>query len=356
MEIPQVRKSNLIQLAAFVVVVAGMKAASSLVVPFLLAVFLAIICTPLLFWLQRKGVPELIGLLIILAAVIGISILLALVVGSSLSSFSNNLPTYQDRLAVMTADVWRLLSTYGVTLDTTVLQDILNPGKLMKLVAGTLNGLGGILTNAFLILLTFIFLLLEAAGIPDKIKAIHGGADLSLSDYEAITEGVNRYLGIKSVTSLITAGIVYFILSIQGVDFPVLWALLAFLFNFIPNIGSIIAAIPPVLLSLIQFGFGSALFTALGFLVVNILIGSILEPRIMGKGIGLSVLVVFISLSFWGWVLGPVGMLLSVPLTMTVKIVLSGNESTRWLALLLGSNRDVALYLAQCKNDNDQIV
>ncbi len=188
------------------------------------------------------------------------------------------------------------------------------------------------------------------------MRLIAGRVDSSLADYVAITEGVNRYLGIKSVTSLITAGIVYLFLSLQGVDFPVLWALLAFLFNFIPNIGSIIAAIPPVLLSLIQFGFGSALFTALGFLVVNILIGSILEPRIMGKGIGLSVLVVFISLSFWGWVLGPVGMLLSVPLTMTVKIALGGNESTRWLALLLGSNRDVAVYLAQCKTDNDQIV
>lgn len=356
MEIPQLRKSTLVQLAAFIVIVAGMKAASSLIVPFLLAVFMAIICAPLLFWCQRKGVPELIGLLIILAAVIGIWALLALVVGSSLGSFSKNVPTYQDGLAVMTADIWRWLSTHGVTIDTTVLQDILNPSKIMQLVAGTLNSLGGILTNTFLILLTFIFLLLEAAGIPDKIKAIHGGVDSSLTDYVAITEGVNRYLGIKSVTSLITAGIVYLFLSLQGVDFPVLWALLAFLFNFIPNIGSIIAAIPPVLLSLIQFGFGSALFTALGFLVVNILIGSILEPRIMGKGIGLSVLVVFISLSFWGWVLGPVGMLLSVPLTMTVKIALGGNESTRWLALLLGSNRDVAVYLAQCKTDNDQIV
>lgn len=339
----------LVQLAAFVVVVAGMKSASSLLVPFLLAIFLAIICAPLLFWLRKKGVPEFLGLLLILCLVIGVWTLLAIVVGSSLAGFTGNLPVYQERLAMMSGDLWKWLAAHGVTLDTSVLQDILNPAKIMKLVAGTLNGLGGMLTNAFIILLTFMFLMLEAAGIPDKLKAIHGGDEGVVDEYVAITEGVNRYLGIKTMTSLATGLIVYFVLLLQGVDFAALWALLAFLLNFIPNIGSIIAAIPPVLLSLIQFGIGAALATASCFLAVNIGVGSILEPKIMGRGTGLSVLVVFLSLSFWGWVLGPVGMLLSVPLTMAVKIGLNGSESTRWLALLLGSNRDVAVFLEQKK-------
>lgn len=335
----------LIQLAAFVVVVAGMKAVSPLIVPFLMAVFLAIICAPFLFWLQEKGTPEIVGLLLILTVVVGIWMLLGLVVGSSLSNFTKNVPIYQDRLAVITKDLWVWLANHGVTVDTSGLQDILNPGKIIKLVAGTLNGLGGMLTNAFLILLTFIFLLLEAAGIPDKIRAMHGGEETSLNDYVAIAQGVNRYLGLKTLTSLATGLVIYFFLMVQGVDFAILWGLLAFLLNFVPNIGSIIAAIPPVLLSLIQFGFGSALVTAVVFFVVNIVVGSFIEPRVMGRGIGLSVLVIFISLSFWGWILGPIGMLLSVPLTMAVKITLAGNESTHWLALLLGSNRDVAVYL-----------
>lgn len=339
------RHSLLVQLAAFVIVIAGMKAANSLIIPFLLAIFLAIICAPFLFWLKKKGVPETLGLLSILAIVVGIWTLLVLVVGSSLSDFSRDVPMYQERLTVLTSGLWSWLAQHGLTIDTSGIQEMLNPGKIMKFVAGTLNSLGGILAQAFLILLTFVFLLLEAAGIPNKIRAIHGGSTSSLTDYSAITDGVNQYLAIKTGTSFITGVIIYLMLTLQGIDFAILWALLAFLFNFIPNIGSIIAAVPPVLLSLILLGPGGAAITGIGFLVVNIVIGSVIEPRVMGKGIGLSVLVVFLSLSFWGWILGPAGMLLSVPLTMTVKIALAGNESTRWLALLLGSNSDVSSYL-----------
>lgn len=348
-----VRSNALIHLAAFIVVVAGMKAASSLIVPFLLAVFLAIICAPLLFQMQCRGIPKLLGLLLILGMVVGMWTLLALLVGSALGDFSRNVPYYQDRLTVLTKETWSWLSTHGISFDTSVLQEMLNPGRIMKLVAATLNGLGGMLANAFLILITFIFLLLEAAGIPDKLKAIRGGTDDSLTEYVEITEGVNRYLIIKTMTSLATGAIVFVFLSIQGVDFVILWALLAFLLNYIPNIGSIIAAVPAVLLSLIQFGPSQALITTVGFLLVNTLIGSIIEPRAMGRGIGLSTLVVFLSLTFWGWVLGPVGMLLSVPLTMAAKIALAGNESTRWISLLLGSSKDVTNYLDQ-KNSKEQ--
>jgi len=151
------------------------------------------------------------------------------------------------------------------------------------------------------------------------------------------------------MTSMATGGAVYILLYVQKVDFAILWALLAFLLNFIPNIGSIIAAIPAVLLSLIQLGPGQAAISAIGYLLINILIGSIIEPRTMGKGVGLSTLVVFLSLAFWGWVLGPVGMLLSVPLTMTVKIALGEHDETRWIALLLGSNKEVSAYLNQQK-------
>ncbi|BHH85418.1 AI-2E family transporter [Desulforhopalus sp. 52FAK] len=337
--------SAIVKVAAFIIIIAGIKAASSLIVPFILAIFLSIICAPLFFFLKNKGVPEMLGLLLILVFVVGVWTGVVILVGTSLSDFSTNVPVYQERLTGITRELWGWFATHGVTIDTSSLEELFNPGKLMMLVAGTLNGLGGILTNAFLILLTFVFLLLEATGISDKIKAIHWGSKSPGVDYAAIGEGVNRYLGIKTLTSFFTAVIVYVLVRSLGIDFPILWALLAFLLNFIPNIGSIIAAIPPILLALIQFGFGQALLTALGFLVINIGIGSILEPKVMGRGVGLSVLVVFLSLSFWGWVLGPVGMLLSVPLTMAVKIGLANSESNRWIALLLASNREVALYI-----------
>ena len=137
---------------------------------------------------------------------------------------------------------------------------------------------------------------------------------------------------------MFTGVIIGVALWLIGVDYPVLWGVLAFMLNFVPNIGSIIAAVPAVLLTIVQLGIGPAFLVAVVYVAVNILIGSILEPRFMGKGLGLSTLVVFVSLIFWGWVLGPVGMLLSVPLTMIFKIALESSPETRWIAVLLGSS------------------
>ncbi len=133
-----------------------------------------------------------------------------------------------------------------------------------------------------------------------------------------------------------TGLLVYFFLLIVGVDYPLLWAVLAFVLNYIPTIGSIIALIPPFLLAMVQLGFIDSIIVLAGYLTINTIMGNILEPKFMGKGLGLSTLVVFLSLVFWGWVLGPIGMLLSVPLTITIKIALDSSEETRWLAVMLG--------------------
>lgn len=332
-------------MAAFVVVVAGMKAASSLIVPFLLAVFLAVICLPLFIWLQKKGVPELLGLFVIVAMLIGIWTLVVILLGTTLADFTRNVPLYQQRLGEVTGEAYTYLQKHGVVIERSMLEDIFDPARVMRILANTLNSLSGMLTSAFVIFLMFAFLLMETAGIPQKIKLIREGKKGALDSYNAIIKGINRYLAIKSVTSFVTGSLIFVFLKFQGVDFPILWGMIAFLLNFIPNIGSLLAAVPPVLLALVQFGFGHALVTALAFLTVNTVIGSIIEPRVMGQGVGLSTLVVFLSLIFWGWVLGPVGMLLSVPLTMGIKIALAENDATRWIAILLGSNREVARAL-----------
>jgi AI-2 transport protein TqsA len=150
-----------------------------------------------------------------------------------------------------------------------------------------------------------------------------------------MTANVNRYMGLKALFSLATGVCVWILLAIIGVEFAGTWGLLAFFLNFIPAIGSFIAAIPAILWALIQLGLAPALLTALAYLVVNSLIGNLLEPRFMGRKLGLSTLVVFLSLIFWGWVLGPVGMLLSVPLTMIAKIALATDEDSRWIAVML---------------------
>jgi predicted PurR-regulated permease PerM len=189
---------------------------------------------------------------------------------------------------------------------------------------------------AFLILITVIFILLEASGFFAKLRTTVADPDRSFKTIDNFLSTIQRYMKIKTVTSLATGIAIAVWLAILGVDYPLLWGLLAFLLNYVPNIGSILAAVPAVLLALLQLGGGSALLAALGYMVVNFAVGTVTEPRLMGRGLGLSTLVVFLSLVFWGWVLGPVGMFLSVPLTMTFKIALDSSEDTRWVAVLMG--------------------
>ena len=333
----------LVSLAALVVIIAGMRASADIIVPFLLAVFIAIICSPALDWLERRGLPRAAAMVTVLAAVTTIGIGITGLVGSSLSQFTNDLPEYTERLNGYTRAVEQWLNGHGVPFDTGEMRNLIDAGRVMKMAAEVFNSFGGVLTNAFLIFLTVVFILFETASFAVKLQAVMDDPEDTLARLDNVTASIKRYLAIKTMTSLLTGVVIGICLTILGVESAVLWALLAFMLNYVPNIGSIIAAVPAVLFALVQLGVSGALATAAVFAVVNIVIGSALEPRFMGRGLGLSTLVVFLSLVFWGWVLGPVGMFLSVPLTMAVKIALGARESTRWIAVLLGSGHDVAL-------------
>ncbi len=326
----------LVTIAAVIVIIAGMRAAAPLLVPFLLALFIAIIIAQPLAWLRRRRVPSVLAMLAVMGSFVVFMMLLALLVGSSVDDFMRDLPQYQARLHESTAGLMVWLEQRGLALSPDFMNNFFDPARAMKLVTGIISGMGGILTNGFLILITVIFLLMEGASLPGKWRAAFREPESSLAHMRTIMDNINHYMGIKALTSLATGVLVALWLWVLGVDYPLLWGVLAFLLNFVPNIGSIIAAVPPVLLAMIQLGPWPALLVVLGYVVVNVVVGTILEPRYMGKGLGLSTLVVFLSLVFWGWVLGPVGMLLSVPLTIAVKIALDSNESTRWIAIMLG--------------------
>jgi len=331
----------LITMAAFVVVVAGMRAGADIIVPFLLALFIAVISSPALDWLERRGLPRAMAMIVVIAAIVAIGMGITGLVGSSLRQFTASLPEYTERLNSYTQAVESWLDQRGVPFEAKELRDLIDASRVMKLAADIFNSFGGVLTNAFLIFLTVVFLLLETASFAVKLRAVVDDPDDTLARVRNVTENVKRYLAIKTLTSLLTGVVIGASLAFLGVDNAVLWGLLAFMLNYVPNIGSIIAAVPAVLFALVQLGVGGALATAAVFAVVNVIIGSVLEPRFMGRGLGLSTLVVFVSLVFWGWVLGPVGMFLSVPLTMTVKIALGANEGTRWLAVFLGSAQEI---------------
>jgi predicted PurR-regulated permease PerM len=218
-----------------------------------------------------------------------------------------------------------------------IADDVADPGQAFQLAGRLLSSLAGFLSSFALVFLTMIFIMMEAAGFPAKVRAAFGGHPTRLAEFSHVLTQIYHYLMIKSAISLATGLILGFWVWILGVDFPVLWGLLAFLLNYIPNIGSIMAAVPPALVALIQpdGGVTLVLLVIAGYATVNIALGNFIEPSLMGQRLGLSTLVVFVSLVFWGWVLGPVGMLLSVPLTMVFKIFLQNSEELRWLAVLL---------------------
>lgn len=344
---PEHKSSAVISLAAVIVIIYGLQMAKVLLVPFLLAAFLAMITVRPMLWMQQRRVPAVLAALIIVGFMALIIVVAGAILGRSIADFTAALPEYQERLDSM-IDGFLVFAVDRLGFDDSVesIGDMINPGWAMGFAATLLNGLKDVLTNVFLIIFTMIFILLEASSITTKVEAAFGKSADSLERPRVFLDNLGRYLGIKTVVSFGTGLCAWLLTWSIGLDFPLLWAMLAFLLNYLPTIGSIIAAVPAILLALVQLGPGAAVATLAGFAVINVVIGNVIEPRLMGYGVGISPLVVFIGLLFWGWVFGPVGMLLSVPLTMTLKLGLESDERTRWIAIFLGSERDAKHALA----------
>ena len=283
--------------------------------------------------MERYRIPSGVAIALVVVLILGVLTVGGLLVGNSIGEFTDRMPFYQQRL---NEKLTELATGFGQQVTVEELLRSVQPGAAMAFAGDLLTGLRGLLANVFLIIFTVIFLLLEASSLPARITAVLSAARADPDYLRRFTDGVQRYLGIKTLISVVTGAAAGMLAAAMGLDFPILWGMLAFLLNYIPNIGSFIAAVPAVMLALIQFDIAQASIVALGYLAINVAIGGIIEPRIMGRGLGLSALVVFLSLVFWGWVFGPVGMLLSVPLTMTAKIALEASESAAHLAVLLG--------------------
>ena len=334
-----------LNIASIIIIIAGIMYAKSMVAQILMALFISIICAQPISWLQKKKVPQSLAITMVFIGIIAVFIGFGELISTSLSSFSEDAPKYEQNLHEMGTSILLTANNMGINISTDEMTTLFDPSKVMSLTAGFLGQLGGFMGNAFTIFFLVLFLLMELDSFSIKSLAIVKGSKDSLSFFNAIGNSIRHYLSIKTMTSLLTGALIWLSLAIIGVDYAIIWALIAFLFNYIPNIGSIIAAIPAVLFTLVQLGFGGVIWTSLVFLVVNIVVGSIIEPRIMGKGMGLSTFVVFLSLLFWGFILGTVGMFLSVPLTMAIKIILERNPKTEWVAILLGTQEEAQTIL-----------
>lgn len=344
---PTRRNSNrvLLAAAAAVIVIAGLKAAAGFILPLLFATLLTLLTWPTFRWLNRKGLPEPLALAVTLTgALLGLALFLLLTT-AAVNQFAASAPGYFQQMQLR-VNIWlaRLREIEG--LGEWIGEATINPQGLVNFVAATagnvLTGTASVLTFVLIVFLTMAFMLAESNRFGPKLKAALGVLPYSEDEVLGIIGELQRFVAIKTVVSAMTGVLVGCWVGLLGLDFPVFWGLAAFLLNFIPTLGSIIAAVPASVFAWIQFGWGRALLVLIGYLVINVLLGNILEPRWMGRRFGLSALVVLLSLLFWGWVWGPLGMLLSVPLTRMAKIIFEHTPGMRWLAILLGPSSSPA--------------
>jgi AI-2 transport protein TqsA len=322
--------------AALVIVIAGVHAAASVVGPFLLAVFVAVVATPALRWLQRLGWPTWAGILLVAFVLLDLGGMLVLLGSGAIEGFRNSLPGYQERLVLLTAQFADWLEGLGVKGSREAVPDLFSPAEVIGLTRALLTSLSGIVAEGLLVLLTVAFILTEAPTLPAKLRVAMNTTSDADERFQQLFSSINQYMVIKTLTSLGTATCVLAVLKLLGIDFAILLAILAFFLNFVPFVGSVLMAVPALVVALVQTDLQTTLLVGLAYLVINVAIGSYLEPRIMGRGLGISTLAVFLALLFWGLVLGKVGVFLAVPLTMAMKIALESSHHTRPIAVMLG--------------------
>jgi AI-2 transport protein TqsA len=344
----------LLSAASLVIIVAGLRGARPILVPLALALFVAVVSLPLLNFARRAGTPTFLAILFVVLIDASALFLFGWLVTRVSVEITTELPQYLARIQEIHDSSLAWLAARGVEVDqvtavwfpangpegATALPDL---QVLFGYATTVFREATSILAMTFLVILIFIFMLAEASNFPRKIRAIVGRDNEELGRSAKIVREIQHYLAIKTLISVangVTIGVATWAL---GLDFPLLWGLLAFLLNYIPNVGSIIAAVPAVLVALLQIGPTAALLVAAVYMGVNALFGNFLEPMLVGRQLGISTLVIILSLVFWGWVWGPIGMFLSVPLTMALKIGLENSDEFRWVAVLMASDRQTSL-------------
>nr|WP_297462205.1 AI-2E family transporter [uncultured Halomonas sp.] len=338
-------------LAALVVIIGGMKLGASLLVPLILSLFIAVLCTAPVQWLYRHGIGRGVAVIITLLILGILVLLLGTLLAGSIAAFMEVLPDLEDQLL---AQYYALLSwapQLGGYLQPASISGWLDISTFSQFMPMLLESIGTLLSQSLLILLLVSFMLFETLGFRDKVSEALLDPAPSLRRFTEFSYNLKRYLAVKTLISLVSGVLVYLACLLIGVGFPLLWATLAFCLNYIPNIGSVLAAIPAVLMALVmpEGGLWEAGLLTVAYLIINFAMGNMIEPRVMGHTLGLSTLAAFLSLVVWGWILGPVGMLLSVPLTMTLKIALNSHPDTRWLARMMGGRSESG------RKENEQI-
>jgi AI-2 transport protein TqsA len=345
---------TLFVLAAVVILVAGLKAAQGFFIPVLLAFFVATVSFPITAALRNRRVPRAIAVLLTVlfdfAFIAGIIVLGVTLVGDLqrkwddkyAAQFSNQVRTASESLAVklenMGVEDAKDKIRLAVENNLANLQDI-RFERIWDFSTGLLGHVVGFFGTTLIVLILTIFMLSEARMFGRRLEAISRARGPNISRMLTATRDIQRFLAIKTAVSLVTGILAGLLCWAAGLDFYILWGILAFALNYIPVIGSLIAGVPPMILALLVAGLPNAILVAGGYLLINNFLGNFIEPMLVGRRFGISTLVVVISVLFWGWVWGPLGMLLAVPLTMVLKVVLDGSEEFRWIGVAISAEQ-----------------
>jgi predicted PurR-regulated permease PerM len=320
--------------AAVVVVFAGLKAAATVLLPIMFAVFLTIAVLPGLRWLCDHGVPRPMAIALVVSVLGAILFAITGFFAEAVRTFSEGVSRYEVAFDQVVTDLMAWTQMFGLHFGGVA--DLLTPADVMDLVGGTLTTIIGVLGRVILVMILVTFMLIEASEIEKKLAVAFGPDGWLTGPHTRTAERIQRYLLLKFALALVTGLLDGLACWALGVDFYVMWGLLAFVLDFIPSIGSILSAVPPALVAIAQYGWGTGVAVVFAFFLINILIGNALEPRLMGYELELSPLVVVVSLILWGFIWGPVGMLMCVPMTVVAKLLFEATPETRWVAVFLG--------------------
>ncbi len=325
----------LLALACMTIVLFGMRYSRSILAPIFLSMFVVMGLSPILQWLRRRGMPPWASIVIVLVGFVVAAGLLVGIIAASLGQLNTVLPVYQENLSRIVSDVQSWFGGHGIDISG-LTSNVLRPDKIIGWITSFIRLLISLLTNGFLIILIVAFMIAEVYSFPRKAQARLSFSPRLTETFKNFGDVTRTFLFTLTWLNMLTAVIVVVVYYAFGVDFALLWGLMFFLLSFIPNIGFVLAVIPPFFVTLLEFGFTRAAIVVAIVILFNGLVNNAVTPRFMGKRTGLSTLAVFLSLVLWAWVLGPVGALMSVPLMLMVKLLFfDAYESTRPLSALI---------------------
>jgi AI-2 transport protein TqsA len=331
------------------IIIASLRAASVVLVPLMVALFITAVGAAPVFWLTQRRVPYWIAVAVVGFATAGLLVALVFLVLHWQEAFVERLPLYRDRMEVSVEALRSWLNDVGLSRTVDEALESTRGGWFVPASTRSFQ----ILSATVFVLVLVGFLLVELTGMPIKLRASYGPADPRTAAIHATAVRLMGYFRIKTVSSLATGLVAGVTCWLVGVDYPVLWGLVAFFFNYAPTVGSVVAAVPPIFLAWLMLGWEQAAVVGVAYLAINIIIGAIIEPKLLGDHMNLSPLAVLLSLLFWGWVWGAGGVILAVPITMVLKNGLASAGGMRTLGLMLGSTKAAKAAIDAERNEHD---